>query len=240
MRRADLAFVAAVAGCASAPPAEDFGARPLQGHATRFRTSGDGLCRAALVRYQMARSLDDLRAIQRALAFGELAVARTRAGMIASPIRDPGLAAWRDDADAVVAAARAVERATTLDNACAAAGALATACRGCHVRAGAVRPFATVAAPLAPEARRAWAIDRMLDGVVGPDDRSWRLGLAALAEPAPPAELPLLAARLEEVARDTGPEASATAYASVLVACAACHRRTRELRDAVARGEGAR
>ena len=83
-------------------------------------------------------------------------------------------------------------------------------------------------------ARHAWAVDRLWEGMIGPDDDRWAAGLDVLAATplpfTPLTDAPALAAGLRELARAqlanrsaTGLDDRARAYGEILVMCAACH-----------------
>lgn len=123
-------------------------------------------------------------------------------------------------------------------------GDVGLACGACHARAGAGPSFAPLATPAMTESmsdhmgRHLWAMDRLWDGIIGPNDQRWVEGVGALHDH------PIDAERLE--GRDgglspsdymdwwihqPGPSVGLTAtgagrgrfYGQMLTACAACH-----------------
>jgi hypothetical protein len=233
-----LSLVAVAAAVAAASTACDQpasgGADPQPPEPVRFE-------RPAMVRFHMQRHFDDLREIERMLVAGKLEDGKTRAHLLTRPALDPGMAPWHHAIARVVDAARALETAPGIDEALRREARVAEACAECHLRTQRLPAFAPPAAlpPDAPTlaarmARHAWAVDRLWEGMVGPAEDRWRMGLEALAaSPLPFKPLddaPALATRLRDLARHAlATRATAELdertrlYGELLVTCAACH-----------------
>lgn len=195
---------------------------------------------APTVRYHMQRHVDDLRTIERMLIEGYLDEAKALAFMLTKPEADPGMAPWAAESRRAIDAARGLAAARSIPEALRYEVRVAGACGSCHVRMQQRLVFAPLPR-LAPEdgtvparmTRHQWAVDRLWEGLVGPNDDRWRAGLEVLAA-APPAFLQrgeeALATRLQRRARKalavpgTGTlEDRASTYGEMLITCAACH-----------------
>jgi cytochrome c553 len=190
-----------------------------------------------VVRFHMSQNFDLLRAIERLLIRGKLDEARVFAEAIATAPDEPAHGPWATQTLLVRDRAAALARATTVDDALRKETALATACGSCH-RELAVTGIFKDPPPAPPDratldarmARHRWAADRLWEGVVGNSDEAWQAGLDVIAvapldlgeERAPLArtlqQLASKARRTKPAAPDRG-----TAYADLLVTCAACH-----------------
>jgi hypothetical protein len=238
MRTLLLSLVAAC-GAAHDPVAiEDYGqahepwaepARPVQ------------LEHKSMVDFHMRRHFDDLRGVERLLIAGKLDDAKALAFLLTQPAKDPGMARWEVAGQRVTDAATALVNAPGLDEALRRETRLAAACAACHLAIQRTPKFpAPPAAPpdtgttAARMARHAWAVDRVWEGMIAPDDTPWRNGLAVLAQaPLPYAattDAPALAASLQRQARreldmeePITMDHRAAAYGEMLVTCAACH-----------------
>lgn len=203
--------------------------------------TGPQLQAPALARYHMRSHTSDLRLIERSLLAGQLDDATSRALRMIQKLDDPALEPWRDPARQVAEAALDLGWAPSIDEALRRVPRVAAACAGCHVAMQ--RPVRFPEAPRAPydaamtEARMArhrWATDRLWEGVIGPADDRWQVGLRMLAETPLPftrlTDAPLIAARIQDIAKaqlapgaDRRPAARAAIYGELLTACAACH-----------------
>lgn len=215
------------------PPA--YGPRPAPPPETHVVVAA-ALDAPAHVRHHMRWHLDDVRAIERDLLAGSLDDARALAHLIATP--EPALAGWAAERDALAHAATDVATAGDVEAGLRATAALATACGDCHRRMA--RPPALAPSPALPPvvpgasaamARHRWGVERLIEGLAGPDDERWRAGLAAIATtpaagwPAGPAETSAPVATLAaELAHTRDRDARTRAYGELLVACRGCHR----------------
>lgn len=194
-----------------------------------------------MARYHMRRHFDDMRSIELYLLSGKLDDARTLAYLLSTPTGDLGLAQLDAQTARVTAAASALGRARGIDDAFRKEVALAVECASCHLAAGRPANLAAVP-PLPPDtgtaearmARHVWAVDRLWEGLIAPNDDRWSRGLSVLADTplpfTPLTDAPLLARALHQRARtqlETRTTASladrGTAYGELLVTCAACH-----------------
>ena len=172
---------------------------------------------------RMRRRFDDLHALERLLVGGKLDEATTLAYLLDDP-----------DLGGVDAAARAVANAPSLDQALRREPMIAAGCATCHERTHAHVGFTFRGAPRnrptldAQRARHRWAVDRLFEAMVGPDDDRWRAGLEILATT--PLEMrPTEAMQLQGLARAALAAPSSgdrtTSYGDLLTTCAACHAR---------------
>jgi hypothetical protein len=191
---------------------------------------------ADAVRIRMQDHFDELRAIERRLLRGDLDGARDQAVAIAFDRVDRDLPAWGPHIVRMQAAAAALARARTLEEACHAETRLALECAGCHAASGAMPTFVVAPLPaddgttVARMARHQWAADRLWEGLVGLSDEAWRSGADLIATAPPPALTPPRrrgAAALRSAARRaraaTTPAGRARAYGALLVTCTGCH-----------------
>ena len=188
------------------------------------------LDRPSLVRYHMQRHFSDLRDIEHMLLAGKLDDARARAFLLTKPERDPGLEPFADEAAAVARAATALVSAPSIPEACRLEARIVEACASCHVLVPKVLP--QPAMPAMPDAlmlRHRWAADRLWEGVVRVNDRSWRAGLGVFAVSSTPRlqELSKGAIDAFESHHDTI-ATRANVYGELLVACANCLSRSRK------------
>jgi hypothetical protein len=190
----------------------------------------------------MRAHFEEVRQIELALLFGHLDAARFHARLLASKVSESGFAA--PSVAGVVRLAGELAATERIDGAFQLAAELAGECAACHRASG-----VTVALPLVAEpsedgsiagrmARHQWAADRMWEGLVASSDRTWRDGLAILAEePLLPeamsddrelyARLDHIAGDLAQLARDARVAAPghprAAAFGDLLSVCSACH-----------------
>jgi len=196
---------------------------------------------ATAERYHMRAHFSDLRMVEQLLVAGRLDEGLAIAYLLTRKVEDPALAPWDDHARNVVDTATSLTRADGLADALRREARLAVECAGCHV-ATRTAPIFGAAPPLPAElltaearmARHVWAVDRIWEGLVGPDDDRWSRGLAVLAETplpyAPLTDAPQLAADLRNLAKQqlddratTSADQRAARYGEMLVTCAACH-----------------
>lgn len=186
----------------------------------------------------------ELHEIEAAILRGDLEAARQRASAIVVEAVDETDPVSTATVERIRAAARALGRAESLEEACRVESQLLGECARCHAAAK-VKP--TFAAPEAPPddnsvvgrmARHRWAADRAWEGLVGDAPGTWAVGLGVMAvAPLPgngmsedPAQWERLtrygkalqsAARRAAGARTT--TARADAYGALLVVCSGCH-----------------
>jgi len=201
------------------------------------------LYREAIVRFHMRGHLQDLRAIQDHLLFGNLEAAQVLAILVAQPVRDPGLLAWKLDLERVSDLVYEVATAPSIDEALRREAKVAVACAECHMSTQRLPKLATGEAPPkdlptteARMLRHLWATDRLWEGLIGGSENAWRDGLQVLAVtplPISPALTgPDQGPRLQALAREAlAQHATQTEtldergrlYGEMLVGCAACH-----------------
>lgn len=192
-------------------------------------------------RFHMRMHFSDLRRIEQLLLAGKLEDAVTLAPGLVAKIDDPGLARWQAHAKEVANAAVELAFAPGLDEALRRAPRIASACASCHADAqgkpvfpAPPAPPTDTATPASRMARHVWATDRLWEGLVGPADDRWALGLQVLAATPLPftalSDAPQLADHMQQVARTqlaaratAGLDDRAAAYGELLVTCAACH-----------------
>jgi len=195
----------------------------------------------AIGRFHMRMHFRDLRRIEQLLLAGKLEDATALAPGLIAQIDDPGLARWKVHAKEVANAAVELAFAPGLDEALRRAPRIASACASCHADAQGKPVFPAPPPPLtdtstaaARMARHVWATLRLWEGLVGPSDDRWVLGLQVLAATPLPftalSDAPQLAAHMQQVARaqlatrpTAGLDDRAAAYGELLVTCAACH-----------------
>lgn len=186
---------------------------------------------------------------ERAIAHGNLALARASARVVRNLDEPDATAEWQPFLASVRDAAHHVELASGAVDAAAATGTLAMRCAQCHVAIGAKVKFAELARPSqdprnAPEMLdHQWASELMWEGVIGPDAERWLRGAAAL-ETAPlnavaTALTPRYQGDSDDVTRirafaraareATTLEERATLFGQMLGACAHCHQVLRDL-----------
>jgi cytochrome c553 len=224
--RAYLPLIALVAACE----------RPATGQPVKLENR-------AKVKFQMRRSVDDLKEVQRLLVVGKLDAAKARAFLLTQPYDDPGLAQWASLNAQMVDAARALVAAPTLEAALRREAQVALACASCHATIQNLVLFPSPPAlpadqttPLALRTRHQWAADRLWEGMIAGSRVPWRAGLDVLSTASVPesswTDAPKLAERMHELARDailrmeSGTdtlENRASAYGEILVTCAGCH-----------------
>jgi len=162
---------------------------------------------AARERFHMRRDFDGLASIQRLLVAGRLDAVRARAAAISAP------------------AARELATAPDLAGAIAPLARIAVSCAGCHLATRANLAFASSPLPVDDGTERVrmfrhrWAVDRVWEGVVGPNEPAWRAGLEVLAQTE--GLRPIATAALAGE-RETLDERGAT-YAALMRACLSCH-----------------
>lgn len=205
----------------------------------------------ARARFHMKDHVESLREIERHLVAGRLDEAKALAFLLGRA-DDRRLLPAAPDAARVAIAARALAAATTLEEGCRLEPRIALACAGCHRRARLVLHFPAPVVPAdeptvaARMTRHQWAADRLWDGLIGPDDRSWRAGLEVYAAaPVPALASPgvagarsdaddrssrrlqgLARTALDAIGRDSADDRAAT-YGALLVTCTGCHAKVR-------------
>jgi cytochrome c553 len=195
------------------------------------------------LRSRMRQQLQDLRRIEEKLVDGRLEEARTLAFLLTRSTQAPELASWSKDTAELATHAYALSRAVRLGDAARASARLSEACAGCHERVGAQLRFAPPRPPPAGPAdrcspRHRWAVDRMLEGLVGGEDGPWRAGLEVFASTRVTAPIDAAGRELHQLAR-AGVEAlplstrteRATTYGAMLTTCGECHAATPRVRD---------
>jgi len=190
----------------------------------------------------MAEHFDQTRAMEAALVRGDLEGAQEVARWIAEHETAAGLPAGLEShVDEMKKAAGAVASATTTEAAAIAAARSLAACGTCHAQA---KVPATMAQPVPPQAgegrdihmlEHQYAIDLMLQGLVGPSDDLWLRGADAMkAAPLTDKDLPEVSpevakfeARAHELAERaagaTTTEARVAIYGELIGKCASCH-----------------
>jgi mono/diheme cytochrome c family protein len=198
--------------------------------------------REDIVRYHMRLHLEDLHTIERRLLNGRLREATSLASLIGRPEKDPGMAPWTAQTRALVDAATALAKATTIEDALRLEVQVAVTCAKCHqeslekpiFRAPGKAPRHDHNSSTVRMVSHQWAVDRLWEGLVGNSDVHWRAGLGVLsASPlpyVPTTDAPRLAkslqARANQALRDTPTDSideRARVYGEMLVTCAACH-----------------
>lgn len=151
---------------------------------------------------------------------------------------------WTPHVREVDLQAKRVMEASDLAAAARGVSLMAERCGSCHVDAGARVALAPPGEPPAASGtsahmlRHQWALDRLWEGLVGPDDARWVAGAEALADaPLRPtdatdakdvniaeiARLADAAHALAATARQAARDARAGLYADLLVTCQGCH-----------------
>ncbi len=198
-----------------------------------------------VVQAEMGAHFAEIDAVREALVRGDVAATRAGFEALAATTAPAGLPegsaplfeAMRGAAKQGAGAGAAADQATALAD-------TLRACGGCHAKVHA-RPEWQV--PPAPGrdpgvrlhmARHAWAVDRMVEGLVGPTESSWSQAAAILNdEPVTPGELAKgatltpeaqaagerLHALGKEALEATTPEDRGARFAEVLTTCATCH-----------------
>jgi len=248
MTHASLAVL--IAACVAAPPRVVAVDPVIQPHASPVAHPPPAqFDRPAMARYHMQLHFGDLRTLEHVLLGGDLERGTTLAHLLARTTDAPISRAWDADIRAVSQAARALTRATTIDEALRREARIGGACASCHLHALSLPVFGTLSpAPRdlptaeARMARHAWATDRLWEGLVGADDVRWGQGLEVLSLTTAPvsalAGTDAYQARLQQLARAqlvaspiaspiASVDARAEAYGELLVACAGCHARRR-------------
>jgi len=191
----------------------------------------------------MAEHFSQGKGIYTAAVYGDLDLAREWGRQLAEAQSSPALpegsagfaAALRD-------AARAIERAPTLETVALATGPLAQRCVACHqafdVRPGIETSARTPTGNTLPAhmARHRWVLDRLWEGIIARSDALWQRGVDGLRErPLDESELRArggaaavaLGDRIHEEtlrAEDARTAAArAAAFGRILAACVECH-----------------
>lgn len=170
-----------------------------------------------------------------ALERADLPAARRATHALIALVSEHETPAPRSRLARMIAAARAVERASDLDEATRAFADLSYRCGACHGEVGGPRSFPAVAPPDAHDSvarmrRHQWASARLWEGLVAPSNESWRSGAGVLAD-APfdtgGPDLQAIALMTQELGAKaktaTEPSVRVAVYAQVLATCAACH-----------------
>lgn len=224
---------------ASAAPA------PVVPRARAAPAAVDGTAtRPAPQRSRMQAHFHELHEIETAILRGDLDAARVRAATVRLDVVDGESPAWKPHLDRLRAAATAVSRAESLDDACRLQARLLGECAGCHEASQAKLSFAAPEAP--PDdasvtgrmARHRWAADRAWEGLVGLSARTWSAGLRVMAAaPMPgndmsadPAQWERLTRYGQALQRSARRATSArtvaartAAYGDLLTVCNGCH-----------------
>jgi cytochrome c553 len=188
-------------------------------------------------RYQMRQRLDDLRTIEQMTLAGRLEPAKPLAFFLIG--RSDAVRDQAEDREITLAASDLM-KATTQREVLDAEMRIASACATCHERQRVSRAFrASFNAPLdgldvsSQMQRQQWGLDRLFNGVIGPDDEQWRAGLYVFAT----SPLPQLAVDNTDAARELRLRASqvierrdrltieerTAVYRAVLGDCLQCH-----------------
>lgn len=197
------------------------------------------------VQRDMNAHFDAGAAVRAAIVAGDVAAARAGFESLASSAAPEGLPAGSEPLFvAMIGAARQGAGASTAAQQAVALGDTLRACGGCHALVHARPAWRVPAAPSRDPgiqlhmARHAWAVDRMVEGLVGPTEAGWAQASAILRdEPVDAAELsrglslsPEAAAAGErlhqlglEARQATTAEARSAAFAETLTTCATCH-----------------
>ena len=197
---------------------------------------------------RMHRQFDDVRAIHRALVFGDLPAARRRARALARMPRPEGLVEGEAAVERIRRTARRLGTARSQVEARRRLAAIAVACAGCHEDVADASRFLWAPEPeddgsaAARMARHRWASESAWMGLVAPSDRRWREGMDALAAIPLPVEAisddreryPTierwsreLAARAARARQLDDQGARGRALAGLTELCVACHAVTR-------------
>jgi cytochrome c553 len=179
----------------------------------------------------------DTAGMRQALVRGKLHDFQSAAAAVATDEWTPRLRGdYRPHVDALRAAARGAQQATSVLAGAAALGKLGEACASCHLEVGGP------GSPIAPEqltevadpsmVAHAVATDRLWEGLVLPSDTSWSSGMDVLLD-APKldsgvTDVAAAAVHLRELARkgkSAAVDQRGQIFASVLTTCAGCHER---------------
>jgi cytochrome c553 len=188
-------------------------------------------------RYEMRQHLDDLRTIEQMTLAGKLEPAKTLAFFLTQQAD-----IFRDHAEGrdIAFAASTLMNVTTQDEALDAELRVAQACAHCHQRLGASPKFpgAFDAPPDRLDVdsqmkRHQWAVDRMFNGLIGPDDEQWRAGIYVFAtsplqrldvpDPDAAKQLQMRARKALDARGRLTIEQRAGVYRELLAKCVACH-----------------
>ncbi len=166
---------------------------------------------------------DDLSDLERWLVTGRLDEATTLAALFARPPNDSD--------ERLDAAATIVAHAPTIARALQDEPMIDVACASCHERSHARVTFPFRGAPHERLAQHRWAVDRLREGIVGPDATRWKAGLEMLAT-APPVMHDARwvdAVRMQTLAAlalfepPSSCDQRAVIYGDLLATCAGCH-----------------
>ena len=237
--RTSLALVLAAAACQSTPPAP-----PPQTPPTAMATFATKL-QAVLQR--MHDRFTFAHQSERAIADGNLALARASARVVRNLDEPDASREWQPFLVSVRDAARQIELAGNASDAATATGTLGMRCAQCHVAIAAKVKLAELARPdpnRAPDMLdHQWASELMWEGVIAPDPERWLRGAAALETVPLDAVATSLTPRYQgdtddvtrirtfaRAARDaTTLEDRATLFGQMLGACVHCHQVIRDL-----------
>jgi cytochrome c556 len=153
-------------------------------------------------------------------------------------------AKWKPHMEAMIEAAKSAKGAgDDVEKAAAAVGQMGQACGACHASVGGPAiefdPLPEPESGTKPHMdKHKWALDRLWEGLMGPDDEAWRKGAEALTDapltaealvPASGAEdVEALAKKVHEIGAKAPaadkPAARADIYGQLLATCGACHK----------------
>lgn len=179
----------------------------------------------------------DTVALRRALVAGKLADAQAAAARVAADPWTPNLRGdYQPHVSAVRAAASAVQKATSLEQAARGLTHLGTECATCHVKLAGISAAAPSEQPseaLDPTmVAHAVGTERAWLGLILPSDASWASGMELLLDaPALDSDVTDVAAAarhlrgLAQRGRSADGEQRSEVLASILLTCAGCHER---------------
>lgn len=198
----------------------------------------------------MQKHFGHIQTIVDAVVAGDVHATRAPATWLAEHGGPPSAPpAWSPYTKKMRGYASEVVAAKAIETAAAAAGKLGGTCGTCHAATGAslvmtkptlvIRPDDDVATRMR---RHKWAVDRLWQGLVGPDDKSWTAGAQVLravpltvSDAAEDGKIPVDIVKWVETTHALGEEAlkvsvpdeRATLVGKLLGTCAACHDLTR-------------
>lgn len=193
----------------------------------------------------MQGHFESIRAIERAIVFGEVETANREAAKLASHQDAQEIANYSEELNAVRETAETLANEKRLEALAVGAATLASQCGSCHLITNSITSFEWIEAPSGGETntqqqmqRHRWAMDRLWEGLVGPSEHSWNAGASALAADPTPAEMLSLQgisaedasaklALLQSLATKAQgletPSDRANVYGELLTTCSGCH-----------------